>query len=199
MGACTPSDVVLAALMVGKILTEDLIELEKNGLATGLKPGVPRKHLREINHALSILDSATIAEFNMSLEDEIAKLTDRVESLENRAETTNDLLAEILDVLKRGTTPPAQDNVVPIREVVTETTEPVVEEAPEASEDAAPTIDDVRAAMVEYGEHYGRAAMVDLGARFVPEGSTPNIKNIPVEKYGDVIAACGVAPEADAA
>ncbi|MBT8152734.1 hypothetical protein KMP13_02245 [Epibacterium ulvae] len=133
----------------------------------------------------------------MSLEDEIAKLAGRVGGLEKSAETTNDLLAEILNVLKSGTTPPTQDNVVALHEVAKEPLEPVVEEAPETAQEAS--IGDLREAMLEYGEQYGRPAMAALGARFVPEGKAPKIANIPTDKYAAVIEACGEAPEANAA
>ena len=204
MGAINAEQVIFSALMVGKILTEDLIEIERNGLETGLKPGVPAKHLREINNALSILDSALNAEPNMSLEDEIAKLSDRVGGLEARAETTNDLLAQILSVLQTGSTPPAQDNVVPLREVESApgdiaAKEEVTEPEPVEDTSSEVSVGDVRDAMIAYGELYGRDEMEALGARFIPEGAKPKIANIPVEKYAAVIAACAEAPQEDAA
>lgn len=46
---------VFDALMIGKILTEDAIALEKAGRQSGYKPGTLRGYLRKIDGAINLI------------------------------------------------------------------------------------------------------------------------------------------------
>lgn len=49
-------ETILSALLTGSLLVDDLVAMEKAGLATGFKPGIPKKYQREINRALKLID-----------------------------------------------------------------------------------------------------------------------------------------------
>lgn len=127
------------------------------------------------------------------LEQQIEKLTERVGFVEQGQARTNELLAQILAAIREGGLPPAPSVTVAVDNTVND--EPIeeapVEQADDASEDAAPaTIEDVRDALMNYRDAHGKDATVDLMARFIPEGSKPIVSEIPKDKYADVIVAC---------
>jgi hypothetical protein len=127
------------------------------------------------------------------LEHQIEKLTERVASLEAKQDRSNDLLEAILSAIREGGLPPAPSAVV----AVDNTTADQSDEAP-AEPPASVTVEDVREALMNYRDHHGKDATVELMQRFLPEGAKPILSEIPATSFADLVAVC-TAPEKVAA
>jgi predicted RNase H-like nuclease (RuvC/YqgF family) len=149
-----------------------------------------QQFIAEIKH-LKTANANQIEKEGIMLEQQIEKLTERVGAVEEQQSRTNELLGEILIVLRDGgaNSPEPVQAAKAVKSTPKKTKKPKPEIVPEA--EAEPeheyTLDDVRTAFIDAKERDGK----DRALRIVEDvaGEVKNITKVPVEKYAELVTA----------
>lgn len=150
------------------------------------------------------------------LEEQVAKLDERMSAVEAHGKKTTELLAEILATLRGGKFPPVQEGeVIDLEaekvEAVSDKKKPADKPKPadnsnepetpqtvkEFAEEVSHDIDDVRQAFLAAKEAVGKETAI--GAVVDITGPIKNISHVPEDKFADVISALGDLAQQEAA